>query len=77
MNTSKSYSSNPASRLQQQPQRFMDRQQQQCSGSGEFQPLPVRSNWQTTDRQLQNQAGSNRHHQMAGFSEGQSRSGLF
>lgn len=25
-------------RLQQQPARFMDRQQQQSSGSGEFQP---------------------------------------
>jgi hypothetical protein len=28
----------PGVRLQQQPQRFMDRQQQQSSGSREFQP---------------------------------------
>ncbi|EJL91724.1 hypothetical protein PMI15_00019 [Polaromonas sp. CF318] len=28
----------PGARLQQQPQRFMDRQQQQSSGSREFQP---------------------------------------
>ena len=35
----------PGARLQQQPQRFMDRQQQQSSGSHEFQPRSTQP-WQ-------------------------------
>ncbi len=42
-------------RTQQQPRRVMDRQQQQSSGSGEFQP---RQQWETART---HQAGENSH----------------
>lgn len=65
MNTSQSYSINPASRLQQQPCRVMDRQQQQSSGSGEFQPR------QPAPRRPDGQMGSSWGGQQGAFSNGQ------
>jgi hypothetical protein len=44
--------------LQQQPRRHVDRQQQQSSGSGEFQPVPARQPGQESRTAQRGQAGS-------------------